>query len=263
MKYYFRLLQILLVLSGMENISASCCCWKSIEPEDDTKRITPLALREISCSTDSTGSDVTFSMQPSSPRKERLTSEVFDVYGGNFSPQVIEIQEDVLRRTYHFNNESARCFMNLKLLMNDFSYEGLLEKTKDVRRHALEYLNEREGFFPDDYPEEARQNLVYALQVLMQKRYALLNYCMKILLDQPTTTSEFFLYFSDKNSITQKFSESLATFVASNPATKMSPLLKEKLSKADTWITIVCAFGTYPTTRSCWKEFFQKLDYFF
>ncbi|MFN9940780.1 MAG: hypothetical protein ACK56I_15015, partial [bacterium] len=75
--------------------------------------------------------------------------------------------------------------------------------------------------------------------------------CMNVVRDQPTTTSEFFLDFSTKDSITKKFPECLTTFIARNPATRMSESLKQHLLKSGTWLTIMGAFGSYSERSGC------------
>lgn len=260
MKYYFSLLYVLLFLAG---IKLDACCWRSKSDDvDDLARRDSLTKRKYSFSTNSSSSDERFSEQsnPSFLKNRKESFSIFTVCDGNFSQDVIGTTKEILLCQHKFNEESAACFIWLKnCLMNNFDYEGPLEKTRDIRQHALKYLNERGDFFPQDYLEDSKINLVYALQVLFQKRYALLNYCMRIVLDDSLATSEFFLYFPDKISITQKFPECLANFVASNPTTKMPQTLKDRLSRANTWITITAAFGSYPTKKSYSERFCKML----
>ncbi len=260
MKYCFSSLLIFLLLAGMK-IDA-CCCWTKSDDVDDLARRDSLAKREYSFSTNSSSSDERFSEQsnPSALKNRKESFSIFTVCDGNFSQDVIGTTKEILLCQHKFNEESAACFIWLKnCLMNNFDYEGPLEKTRDIRQHALKYLNERGDFFPQDYLEDSKINLVYALQVLLQKRYALLNYCMRIVLDDSPATSEFFLHFPDKISITQKFPEYLANFVASNPTTKMPKTLTDSLSRANTWITITAAFNSYPTNKGYLERFCMML----
>jgi len=251
MPYSFKLLLIVLLFIRIGNLDACCRWFQRANEDDDSRKSSSLATREYSLSTASTSSEGKDPPRHASVIKQRNTSHVFDVCDEMFSQEVINVQEPILRSRYQFNTESAQCFMYLKGFFNDFSYEGLLEKTKAVRAYALKYLNDREDFFPTDYTEDSRKNLVYALQVLLQKRYALLNYCMNVVRDQSTTTSEFFLDFSTKDSITKKFPECLTTFIARNPATRMSESLKQHLLKSGTWLTIMGAFGSYSEKSGC------------
>lgn len=261
MKYCFSALLIFLLLAGMK-IDA-CCCFGSRTDDDvdDLAWRDSLAQRKYSHSTDSNNSDGRFSEQSNSPSlKDRKNSfSFFTIYDANFSQEVIKITQESLLSTYDFNDESARCFMRLKYVMDDYDYEGALEETERVRRHALRYLNEREGFFPKNFPESSRRNLVYALQELLQKRYALLNYCMRIVLDTPSASSEFFLHFPDKVSITKNFSENLANLVTQNSATQIPGSLKNHLSKAYTWTTVIVAFSSSPRKKSYLERFCKML----
>jgi len=143
--------------------------------------------------------------------------------------------------------------------MCSFDYEEPLKKTEHVRQHALKYLNERGDFFPENCSKKSRKDLVYALQFFLQKRYALLNYCMKIILDQPTETSEFFPIFADKYSIKQNFSESLIKYFAQNPATQKIPNLEAILSQQSAWIVITSAFSSFPLKKKSFLSDVLKL----
>lgn len=253
---------ILLLALQSQDINASCCWSRKFAHEDVLNQDVlsgddKLSLRKYSFSTSSTSSDETSLESSISYDKKRNDSFcIYNAgYDGNFSKEVVATTKNTLLTQHKFNRESADCFMWIKSSMNSFDYEGPLEKTGDVRRHALKYLNERD-FFPSNYLEDSRKNFVYMLQILLQKRYALLNYCMKLLLNQPIVTSEFFSYFSDEASITQNFPTSLANLVARNPAIQMPETLKEKLSRANEWIIIIAAFGSYPAKKS-YSEYFR------
>jgi hypothetical protein len=228
---------------------------------DDPSKCDKITLRKYSDSTCSNGSDTQYSefVISYSPQNRSTSFSVFSVYDDKFSEEVIKTTEKHLITSQKFNEESAACFIGLKAgLTDNFDYEGPLEKTKNVRLHALNFLNERD-FFPKDYPKQSKKILVHALQCFLQKRYALLNYCMKILLDQPTGTNEFFLVFVDKSSITQKFPESLANYFLQNPATQKLTNLEEIFFRRSVWTTITAAFSSYSAKNSYYECFCRKL----
>lgn len=264
MKYYFSLMQILLLLAGMKD-SHACCCWSKLDDADNVRKSSRLALRKHSDSTCSDNSEGSFSRisEFSEPQKRSVSFSVFTIYEGNFSQDVIRATEEILRTQYQFNRTSAELFMWLKSsLMNNFSYEEPLEKTEHMREHILKYLDERENFFPENYSKKSKKDLVYALQFFLQKRYALLNYCMKIILDQPTETSEFFPIFADKHSIKKNFSKSLIEYFHQHPATQKVPKLEEILSQQYAWIVITSAFNSFPLNkRNFLSDFIKSMNF--
>jgi len=112
MKYYFSLVQILLLFAGMKDIDA--CCWRSkLDDADDPRKSSTLALRTHSDSTFSDSSEGSFSKisERYTPQKRSVSFSVFTIYEGRFSDEVIATTEDILRTQHQFNMESAKLFM--------------------------------------------------------------------------------------------------------------------------------------------------------
>ncbi len=245
MKYYCILLQIFLLIAGIKNI------WAATDDERNfEKDYARLGLRTNSLSSCSTNSDTAF-LECTFPYKRRSTSFSDYSVGSDtmYSTDVIYVNRETLTQ-YGFNNESADCFLTIRGAWINFEIDEPLKKTEKLRKHAVKFLNTTE-FFPEGYAIELRYSLVLALQVLLQKRYTLLNYCMKIARGQTVVTSEFFLDFSDQYSITQQFPKSLANLLGKDTANKMPAVLKNHLSSSLAWVSIVAAFSSYPDKGRC------------
>lgn len=160
-----------------------------------------------------------------------------------YSPVVSKIKNTIkLQEKYEFNNESATLFIMLK--NNDYHslVDARLEETTDFRNQVESLLYDA-GNLLHFQSASNQEEIIGAFQYLLQNRHYILNQALEIAAGMPSY-GILEHYFTDADSTRIDLSRNLIEIIDASLKQKMTPDLKEELSRTSAWKTILSAFST-------------------